>query len=231
MKFSDFQYVLSSKRLERYLKASKNRKRKAMSIYNENLRLSKEVYVLVSYFEVTLRNAIDRQLVAKLGEDWLRDAVQPGGIFDNPKCHDSYKIIKARYESLARKDEYTHSKLLSSLEFGIWRYMFSPSQYKATGQVLLKVFPKKPKSTPQLQYNNVYFFNELNYINTLRNRIAHQEPICFSNQTNRVDTAYVHAQYERIMILFKMMGIDSKKLLQDMDMVENACVKMELLGG
>lgn len=224
MKFTDFEYILSPKRMERYLKACNGRKRKAMKLYNENINLAKEVYVVVNYFEVALRNAIDRQLKLALGEDWLRDAVMPGGIFDNPKCHDSYKIIYARYNSLNRSEEYTHSKLLSSLEFGIWRYMFSPSQYKATGQVLLRIFPNKPKSSPLMQYNNVYFFNELNYVNALRNRIAHHEPICFSPKRNNVDITYISQQYERIMRLFAMMGIDSKQLLKDMNHVEKACI-------
>lgn len=229
MKFADFEHILSPKRMERYLKACNGRKRKAMKLYNENINLAKEVYVVVNYFEVALRNAIDRQLKLTLGEDWLRDAVMPGGIFDNPKCHDSYKIINARYNALNRSEEYTHSKLLSSLEFGIWRYMFSPSQYKATGQVLLKIFPKKPKSSPLMQYNNVYFFNELNYVNALRNRIAHHEPICFSSKRNNVDITYVSEQYERIMCLFGMMGVDSKKLLKEMDHVEKACIDIETI--
>lgn len=229
MNFSQFEHILSPKRIERYLKASKGRKRKAMLLYNENIRLAKEVYVVVNFFEVALRNAIDQQLTQALGPDWLRDAVLPGGIFDNPKCHDSYKIIHARYQSLDRSGEYTHSKLLSSLEFGIWRYMFSPSQYKATGQVLLKVFPNKPKSSPSMQFNNVYFFNELNYINALRNRIAHHEPICFSNHTHLTDTTYIHTQYKRILVLFSMMGIDYKQLMKGMDYVEKACLGVEML--
>jgi len=229
MKFSEFEHILSPKRVERYLKACKGRKRKTMLLYNENIRLAKEMLVVVNYFEVALRNAIDRQVSAKMGNDWLRDAVMPGGIFDNPKCYDSKKIILARYKALDGAGEYSHDKLLSSLEFGIWRYMFSPSQFKGTGQVLLKVFPNKPKSSAAMQYNHVYFFNELNYINMLRNRIAHHEPICFSQKKHRIDTVYIYEQYDRILRLFQMMGIDSKALLKNMDHVKSECKEIEKL--
>ena len=227
MNFSEFEHILSHKRIERYLMACHGRKRKTMLLYNQNIRLAKEMFVIVNYFEVALRNAIDQQVKNILGEDWLRDAVMPGGVFDNPKCKDSQKIIYARCMALKECGEYSHDKLLSSLEFGIWRYMFSPTQFKGTGQVLLRVFPNKPKSSAAMQYNHVYFFNELNYINMLRNRIAHHEPICFSQKKHDVNTTYIHEQYERIMRLFRMMGINSKKLLKNVDYVNMVCNEIE----
>lgn len=75
MKFTDFQNVLSSERLNRYVAACGNDTRKAMSLYRLNLHLSQEVFTLLSCFEVALRNAIDRQLTSRFGKDWLRDSV------------------------------------------------------------------------------------------------------------------------------------------------------------
>ena len=46
--------------------------------------------------------------------------------------------------------------------------MFSPVQYRVTGRTLLSIFPNKARSTPQVQYNHSYIFNELDKINTLR---------------------------------------------------------------
>ena len=227
MKYSQFEHIISPKRMERYLFATKKRKKRAMCLYNANLTLSKEMYVVVSYFEIALRNAINDCLVQTLGGDWLRDSVLPGGRFDNKKSEHMCKVISKRYNSLMKENEYSHSKLLSSLEFGIWKYMFADYQYKATGQKLLSIFPNKPKSSAMKQYDNTYFFNELNYINILRNRIAHQEPLCFSHQTHHVDTNYIRAQYHRLLKLFEMMGIDSKRLLKDMDHVEQACIGVE----
>lgn len=223
MKYSEFEQIMSQKRMDRYLNACKGRKRKAIVLYNENLRLAGQVYALINYFEIALRNSIDRTMTQVKGNNWLRDAVLPGGILDSPKCHDSQKIIMKKYKTLINDNEYSHSKLLSSLEFGIWRYMFSPVQYKATGQVLLNIFPMKPKSSKLTQYNNVYFFNELYYINNLRNRIAHQEPICFSHSTRLADTRYIRIQRNRIIQLLEYMGINVNQLLKGVDNVLAIC--------
>ncbi len=56
----------------------------------------------------------------------------------------------------------------------------SQPQFYSGGQSLLRIFPAKPTSTPTVQYNHRYVFNELERINRIRNRIAHHEPVCFS---------------------------------------------------
>ncbi|MDE5836141.1 MAG: hypothetical protein K2H50_03940 [Paramuribaculum sp.] len=120
MKFTDFQHILSPERLNRYVVACGNDTRKAMSLYRLNLNLSQEVFTLLSCFEVSLRNAIDRELTARYGVDWLRDSVANGGIFDIASCRDSARIISKAYNRLNRNGEYTHYKLLAEMEFGVW---------------------------------------------------------------------------------------------------------------
>ena len=39
------------------------------------------------------------------------------------------------------------------MEFGVWKYMFANPQYRATGQILLRIFPNKPRSSAAVQYN------------------------------------------------------------------------------
>lgn len=83
MKFSDFEYIVSSKRIRKYVTACGGDTRKAMVLYRLNLHLSQEMFTIVSCFEVALWNAIDRELVALWGNDWLRDFCQPNGMFYN----------------------------------------------------------------------------------------------------------------------------------------------------
>ncbi len=226
MKFSDFQHILSPERLNRYLDACGNDTRKTMTLYRLNLNLSQEVFTLLSCFEVALRNAIDSQLTARFGKDWLRDAVLPGGIFDKPSCHDSANIILKAYNRLNRKGEYSHPKLLAEMEFGVWKYMFANPQYRATGQLLLKIFPNKPRSSSVIQYNHAYMFNELDGVNILRNRIAHHEPICFARRKHIIGTGYILNVYQTIHKLFMWMGIDSHSLLYGLDHVQQVCNKI-----
>lgn len=60
MKFNDFEQALSPERLNRYMEACNYDSRKAMTLYRYNLRLSQEMFTILSCFEGTLRNAIDQ---------------------------------------------------------------------------------------------------------------------------------------------------------------------------
>lgn len=92
MRFSDFEIVMSPKRMRRYLQACGGDKRKAQTLYRLNLRLSQEMFTVICCYEVALRNAIDRIMCAALGMDWLRDAIMPGGIFDSPQLASTNRI-------------------------------------------------------------------------------------------------------------------------------------------
>lgn len=228
MKYSEFENLFSQERTYRYLIAANNDKRKAMTLYRQNLHAAQEMFAVINCFEVILRNAIDCQLQATLGHDWLRDSVLAGGIFDNPQTRETQRIVKKVYDKLMAEGSYTHSQLLSNMEFGIWKYMFSAPQYRATGRVLLSIFPNKPSSTATIQYNNLYFFNTLDNINMIRNRIAHHEPICFG-LTNNIETTYLLNKYQQIQTLFAWMGIDSRALLYGLDHVQQVCNRINNL--
>ncbi|MBR6847776.1 MAG: Abi family protein [Bacteroidales bacterium] len=230
MNFRDFENAFSSERISRYIAACNGDKRRAMTLYRYNLRLSQEMFTLVSCFEVTLRNQIDKQMIAQHGRDWLRDAVLPGGVlFYDSRVEKTRKIIENVYNEHVNNGTYTHSKLLSGMEFGVWKYMFSNAVYSLMGQTLLHVFPNKPTSTRQRRYDNSYVFQELDYINKLRNRIAHHEPICFSRPNPIIDTSYAFNQYTRIIRLFNWMDINSSSLLFGLDHVSDACSKINNL--
>ena len=153
--------------MQRYKDAANGDTRKAMALYRYNLRLSQEMFTIVSCFEVALRNAIDSLLVPSLGENWLKDSVQANGIFTNGRMNETRKIIEKAYNRLDRQGIYSHSKLIAEMEFGVWKYMYSSLQYRATGQCLLRAFPNKPRSSAAAQYNNAYIFNELDKVNSL----------------------------------------------------------------
>ena len=229
MKYSEFQQILSGERLQRYLLACDNNTRKTMTLYRLNLNLSQEVFTLLSCFEVAVRNAIDRILTERLGENWLCDAVLDGGIFDVPGCRDSAKIIKKAYNRLMRDGSYSHPKLLAEMEFGVWKYMFANPQYRAVGRTLLAIFPNKPRSSAEVQYNNTFIFNELDGINILRNRIAHHEPICFARRQPEIGTSYILNAYQTLHKMFMWMGIDSHSLLYGLDHVQQVCSKINRL--
>ncbi len=215
--------------MERYLTACGGDTRKAMTLYRYNLQISKEMFTIVSCFEVALRNAVDRKLSENLGEEWLKDSIMPDGIFTQPLLRKTRDIISFAYRKLQQTQSYTHPKLLAEMEFGIWKYMFSPIQYRVTGRNLLAIFPNKPRSSREQQYNQTYIFNELDKVNSLRNRIAHHETICFATNTSAIDTSYVINIYSKIKTLFSWMEIDSDSLLYGLDHIDKVCAQINKL--
>lgn len=220
MRYRDFEELFSSKRMQKYLLACNNDTRRAMTLYRYNLKLSQELFTIISCFEVVLRNRIDKQMIEYYGEDWLRNTILSDGALSlDSRVERTRKIIEKAYEGLMREGNYSHSKLLSEMEFGVWKYMFSNTTYSLMGRKLLKIFPQKPISSRQHRYDNTYVFQELDYINKLRNRIAHHEPICFAGNEAKIDTSYVLNQYARMMKLFGWMGVDGVSLVYGLDHV------------
>ena len=226
MKFVDFEDVISAERMRRYVNACGGNVRKGMTLYRYNLVLSSEMLKIISFFEVALRNRIDRTLNHYFGKDWLRDSCLPGGIFDNPRTLSTQKIIWKAFNALNVNGVYTPTKLMAEMDFGIWKYMFSGPQYMATGQKLLSIFPSKPKSTPFLNIDNKFIFNELNGINVIRNRIAHHEPICFVDGQATKSVTFAQSEYQSILTLLSWMGIDGHSLFYGIDHMNKICCKI-----
>ena len=226
MKFTEFEETISPERMHRYVLACGNDTRRAMTLYRYNLKLSQEMFTLISCFEVSLRNRIDREMQVNFGADWLRDFILPRGRFDtDPRVDGTRKIIKKAYEGLIRTNNYSHTKLLAEMEFGVWKFMYNNVQYRLSNRCLLDVFPNKPTSTAQWQYDNTFVFGELDVINHVRNRIAHHEPICFGVPAC-IDTQRVLDCYARVMRLFQWMGINANTLLYGLDHVGHVCSKI-----
>lgn len=226
MRYSDFESVMTPARMNRYRLACGGNTRKAMTLYRKNLQLTQELFTVISCFEVALRNAIDAQAVPVLGADWLRDAAQPGGVFDTTRCRLTRDNIN---DAIGKLHVYSHHKLVAELGFGFWRYMFAQHQFNATGRIMLRVFPSKPTSTPAIQYNNIYVFNQLAALNDIRNRMAHHEPICFLPQQPVKNTTYTRQHYNLILQLFQWMQIDEAALLYGIDHINAVCNEIDNL--
>lgn len=227
MKYTDFENVMTTSRMSRYLVACSGNNRKSMTLYRRNLILSQELFTTIGCFEIALRNSIDRHYTYALGNDWLKNGALPGGVFDTPNTELTRDAIRDAMRKLNRS--YTHFKLVAELGFGFWRYLFASYQYTRAGSTLLRIFPQKPLSTPALQYNQGYIFNQLASINKIRNRIAHHEPICFVPRQPIKDTSYARQNYNLILQLFKWMNIDEHSLLYGVDHVSVVCDKIDLL--
>jgi len=225
MKYSDFEHIISAARMNRYFIASGNNSKKTMTLYRKNLHLSQELFTVISCFEIALRNAIDRQYTRQYGDDWLRDSSLNSGMFDIQNCRHAKEVINKAVAKLSNR--YSHTKLLAAMDFGFWKYLFAQPQFHAGGQTLLRIFPSKPTSTPNIQYNHSFVFNQLEKINSLRNRIAHHEPICFVDNQPVISTTYARQHYNLILQLFQWMNIDGLSLLYGIDHITSVCNEID----
>ena len=213
--------------MRRYLQSVDGDSRKAMRLYRLNLKLSQELFTIISCLEIALRNAIDKQYSEAYGPDWLRDSTVQGGIFTCNKCLRTRDIILKALSEI--RSDYSHVKLLTRMDFGFWRYLFAQPLYNAGGRLLLRVFPNKPKSTPSMNIDNSAIYNKLRVINELRNRIAHHEPICFQRNLPEISTVLSRKNYFQILELYQWMNIDEKSLLYGIDHVLQECDKIDSL--
>lgn len=199
-----------------------------MRLYRYNLKLSRELFSIISCFEVSLRNAVDRHYTEIHGNEWLLYSSLPGGIFDNVDCRVTLGFVDTNINQLAVN--YSHNRLIARMPFGFWRFLFANAQFKAGGKTLLKIFPGKPKSNVEVQYNQSYVFNQLSKINYIRNRIAHHEPICFRKGLPVIDTFDVRKHYAVIIILFHWLEINPYSLLYGLDNIIPLANRIDKLG-
>ena len=81
MTYKQFENIVSARRMERYLIACHGDTKQARRLYRINMRLACEMFIVVSGFEIALRNAIHNKVSTRLGENWLGQSVKKGGIF------------------------------------------------------------------------------------------------------------------------------------------------------
>lgn len=169
-------------RLGPYLAETGNDYALAEELYVWNLRVSGAFHEVLGVFEVALRNALCEQLRHWHGKrtgTWLDD---PTSTFDARRIEQ----IKAACRALSQKGKpLTEGHIVAELSFGFWRFLLS-KRYQNTlwAPHLRKAFPGMRTQRREVVYKHV------EALLTLRNRIAHHEPI---HRFPLADLADLHA--------------------------------------
>jgi len=211
MRYIEFEQLISAQRLNRYKVACNNNTRRTLSLYRANIRMSQAFLAVLGIFEVVLRNKIDQHYKLRFSStpEWLLASTLPNGFLTKNGCQNSLNKISKTYLSLGAS--YTHDKLLAELSFGFWKFMFAGRQFQAGGSTLLAIFPNIP-----VNRNQGFIYHKLDRINSIRNRVAHHEPICFGGG-NLISTAYARAHFQEIVEIITFMGIRSQELFYGID--------------
>lgn len=173
---------LSSNRMNRYLKSTTTEAR-AFELYELNSELGAKLWPAIQYYEVVLRNLVDKALSQTFSENWI----------ENESFLFALKVqkqnsIKSTIKSCARKNKsFTKNDVIADLSLSIWLEVVSQ---KFLDQVWSKciddIFPHRPHEQ-SVECFILELEERFKYIKTLRNRIAHHEPIYHLNIQNGID--------------------------------------------
>ncbi len=161
--------ALSPERLKPHLAATNGDLPGALRLYEWNLAASGAVYEALGIVEVVLRNAVSARLTV-----WHGD--RAGYWYDDPRgvlsgfAREDIAAARRRVRKLRRPE--TPGRVVAELNFGFWKFLFA-KRYEATlwTGYLRHAFPNLQ---PQ---NRATVYRALDELHTMRNRIAHHEPI------------------------------------------------------
>ncbi len=174
--------ALSAERLVPYLRETNGDLAGAVQLYEWNLAVSGGFYEALGILEVVLRNALSEQLIAHHGTmagHWYDD---PLGILSVQAADD---IAAARHRVARLHRGESPGRVIAELNFGFWKFLLA-RRYEATlwTGYLRHAFPNlQPQSKATV-------YRSLDALHTLRNRIAHHEPIRKRQLTEDMLTIY-----------------------------------------
>ena len=161
--------ALSPERLGHYLRTTGGDLTAALRLYEWNLALSGALYEALGIVEVVLRNALSVQLTAHHGTLAGRWYDDPLDVLSAP-AHGDIAAARGRVRKLHRAE--TPGRVVAELNFGFWKFLLA-KRYEATlwTGYLRHAFPDlQPQSRATV-------YRALDELHTVRNRIAHHEPI------------------------------------------------------
>ncbi len=168
--------------------------------YEQNIYLSQKYYILLSIFEISLRNSIDSYFKVKISNDWL----------DNSFLHvdTKQKIKEAKSKLLQRNELLSHDKIIAELSFGFWTSLFRKS-YADMFRIkdIKTIFHNIPSKDKKIINRNI-LDKQLNHIRKFRNRVFHYEKI-INNQN------YLHIKDE-INELLLYLDVEVSEFAKDM---------------
>ena len=167
---------LSRKRLGTYLDATGGDREGAIKLYAWSTAVSAAFYGPLQGLEVALRNAIHRRLAERYGEAWYDN---PDAALDRGAVE---RIASARTELARDGHGDAPPRIVAVLSFGFWVSLLGPGGRMGGGRkanyemtlwrpALRRAFAHRATLTRKEAHR------PLNGLRTLRNRIAHHEPV------------------------------------------------------
>ena len=169
--------TLSHPRIATYERAvtsqsSQSDRKLPLQLYMWNAQLSGAFLVPLHICEVIIRNAIAQTIKRKYGPHW---PCSPAFLKSLPSPRNTYNPLHDLKNTTSTVQ--VADMVVPKLSFVFWQHMFTKRHHSRLWELYLKdTMPYLDKSkTPNIHRQNIY--KNLGLVRTLRNRIAHHEPI------------------------------------------------------
>ena len=204
MNYKKFSKTYSYSRTLRYYKAAGKDKKKAKDMYYANCRLARAFQPLISTFEVVLRNRLHYANAHLFGDvQWMINQ-KTDFMSDSSLTHINKKtkkietndflkkeVLRAEKKLKDEKRNITAGRVIAELNLGFWNSLYEKHHFALLKGVPCTIFLSLPKGYGRKEVND-YILR----IRKLRNRISHNEPLCFRG--NKYDMEYAKDMYMRI---------------------------------
>ena len=214
MRYEKLEEFVSQPRLDRYLLSCTNDQARAKALYEANLRVSQAFYPILNLFETFLRNSINEKLSIHFGDTaWIIN--QKTGFMNHGSLAPTY-WMKSQVSSAEKntRGTITPGKIISEQPFGFWTSLFEPRHYKLVQGFVIRCFPNKPSHINRLDIAKM-----LKDIREFRNRVYHNEAICFNNIS--IDFTHARSIKSDIFSLLQWMDSDLHSYVSQFDDVDN----------
>lgn len=201
-----FEKVFSEKRMERYFILYPNDESRAVKHYQSNIKLTEAFYTSLSVLEVALRNALSRELKTMTGrDDWYAIFANTPGLTNLNKY-----ITQASKQIAGRHEQITTSKIIAELTLGFWVSLLNAEYELLLWKDLRRAFPYIPKKDRKRKNVSA----PLNRFRAFRNRVFHNESICWNMKK-------VQEIHDELLLVLEWINKDLPEWLKEIDRFEN----------
>ncbi len=235
MKFQKVRQYFSAPRINRYLQATGNSQTRTNKLYKANLKVLQAFHPLLGVAEVVVRNRINDVLSAHFTDpDWIIN--QKGGFMSDASLRFTHKrtgairvntYLKTEVEKAERRLRKggiitTSGKIISEQTLGFWSDLFEVHHYRLLLGKPIQIFTSLPPG-----YGRKEICDELNKIRVFRNRVNHNEPICFNG--NSIDLTKAKEVHRSIRNILQWIDHDLLNYIKDIDKVQKNILAAELI--
>lgn len=197
--------IFSEARIRPYIINNADSTKKILERYNANILLSEATIPTLHYFEICLRNRIDKVIKEYFNQDWLLNI--PTGLMISDQ--DIRKIEQIILKLQRRSKKISHDDVLAQMTFGFW-FSFFHRKYDPIlwhrKDAIKFIFP----NLLRVNRKRSYLESRILVIKEIRNRIAHHEPLW----NNKISIFEAHTICHEII---NAMSIEALEMLKAID--------------